>query len=52
MKGVYQHCGEKHLHRCLAEFGFRYNQRVALSVNDTIRAGRALEVIKGKRLTL
>ena len=25
MKGVYQHCGEQHLHRYLAEFDFRYN---------------------------
>jgi len=24
MKGVYQHCKEKHLHRYLAEFDFRY----------------------------
>ncbi len=51
MKGVYQHCAEKHLHRYLAEFDFRYNQRVALGVNDTMRAERALEGIKGKRLT-
>ena len=34
MKGVYQHCAEKHLHRYLAEFDFRYNNRVALGVND------------------
>lgn len=51
MKGVYQHCGEKHLHRYLAEFDFRYNQRIALGVNDTMRAERALAGIKGKRLT-
>lgn len=51
MKGVYQHCGEKHLHRYLAEFDFRYNQRVALGVSDTMRAARAIEGIKGKRLT-
>ena len=30
MKGVYQHCGEKHLHRYLAEFDFRYSNRVKL----------------------
>jgi transposase-like protein len=29
MRGVYQHCGEKHLHRYLAEFDFRYNNRAA-----------------------
>ena len=27
MKGVYQHCDEAHLHRYLAEFDFRYNNR-------------------------
>ena len=32
MKGIYQHCAEKHLHRYLAEFDFRYNDRVALGV--------------------
>lgn len=51
MKGVYQHCGEKHLHRYLAEFDFRYNQRVKLGVSDAMRAERALHGIKGKRLT-
>ena len=51
MKGVYQHCSEKHLHRYLAEFDFRYNARVALGVNDEMRAGRALKGISGKRLT-
>lgn len=51
MKGVYQHCGKQHLHRYLAEFDFRYNQRIALGVNDTMRAERALAGIKGRRLT-
>jgi transposase-like protein len=51
MKGVYQHCGEKHLHRYLAEFDFRYNNRVALGVADGERSLRALSGIKGKRLT-
>jgi len=32
MKGVYQHCGEAHLHRYLAEFDFRYNRRSALGI--------------------
>src|ERR1700730_4552426 len=35
MTGVYQHCSEKHLHRYLAEFDFRYSNRVALGVDDT-----------------
>jgi hypothetical protein len=51
MKGVYQHCKEKHLHRYLAEFDFRYSNRVALGVNDVTRADRALKGIVGKRLT-
>jgi hypothetical protein len=38
MRGVYQHCSEKHLHRYLAEFDFRYNNRVALGVDDQQRA--------------
>lgn len=50
MKGVYQHCEEKHLHRYLAEFDFRYNNRVALGVNDTSRTNEALRGIVGKRL--
>jgi transposase-like protein len=51
MKGVYQHCSEKHLHRYLAEFDFRYSNRVRLGVNDEARTGRALKGITGKRLT-
>ena len=51
MRGIYQHCGEQHLHRYLAEFDFRYSNRVALGVNDTARADRALAGIAGKRLT-
>lgn len=51
MRGVYQHCGEQHLHRYLAEFDFRYSNRAAVGVDDTERAGRALAGIVGKRLT-
>jgi transposase-like protein len=51
MVGVYQHCSEKHLHRYLAEFDFRYNARQALGMNDAVRAERALKGIVGKRLT-
>lgn len=51
MKGVYQHCSEKHLHRYLAEFDFRYNNRSAKGVEDVERTERALRGIKGKRLT-
>ncbi|MEZ5872400.1 MAG: IS1595 family transposase [Nitratireductor sp.] len=51
MRGTYQHCAEKHLHRYLAEFDFRHNGRVALGVNDVARADRILCGVTGKRLT-
>jgi transposase-like protein len=51
MKGVYQHCSEKHLHRYLAEFDFRYNNRIARGVNDEARATRMVKGVVGKRLT-
>lgn len=51
MKGVYQHCSEKHLHRYLAEFDFRYNNRSAKGVEDAPRAEKALAGARGKRLT-
>lgn len=50
MKGTYQHCREKHLHRYMAEFDFRYNHRVKLGVNDIGRTTVALFGAKGKRL--
>ena len=51
MKGVYQHCSEAHLHRYLAEFEFRYNNRIANGVDDRARGNAALAGIVGKRLT-
>ncbi len=51
MKGVYQHCGQNHLNRYLAEFDFRYSNRVANGVSDTERAEKLLRGVKGKRLT-
>ncbi len=51
MRGTYQHCSEKHLHRYLAEFDFRYNNRIATGVNDTERANELAKGIVGKRLT-
>jgi len=51
MKGIYQHCAEHHLHRYLAEFDFRYNNRIALGIDDTTRSVKALLGAKGKRLT-
>ena len=48
MKGIYQHCGEKHLHRYLAKFDFRYSHR---KIEEAQRAAEALKGITGKRLT-
>ena len=49
MKGVYQHCGEQHLQRYLAEFDFRYSHRIALGVDDRNRTVKAMAGIVGKR---
>jgi transposase-like protein len=51
MKGTYQHCDEKHLHRYAAEFDFRYNHRVGLGMDDVARAEAIVRGIVGKRLT-
>jgi transposase-like protein len=48
MKGIYQHCGEAHLHRYLAEFDFRYNTR---QITDSERTTAMMQGIEGKRLT-
>ncbi len=51
INGIYQHVSEAHLHRYLAEFDFRHNNRIKLGVNDTDRAARILKGAEGKRLT-
>lgn len=51
MKGVYPHCSEKHLHRYLAEYDFRYSNRIANGVDDAGRGVIALQGAHGKRLT-
>lgn len=51
MRGVYQHCKEKHLHRYLAEYDFRYNHRAKLGFDDRDRAREAVKGAAGKRLT-
>ena len=51
MKGTYQHCAKRHLHRYMAEFDFRYSNRSALGCEDQERTVRALKGIVGKRLT-
>jgi len=50
MKGTYQHCAKHHLNRYLAEFDFRYSNRVKLGVNDVQRAEKLLKGVVGKRL--
>jgi len=51
MTGVYQHCSEKHLHRYVGEYEFRFNHRVKLGWSDKARADAALIGAEGKRLT-
>lgn len=51
MRGIYQHCSGDHLHRYLAEFDFRYNNRAKLGVVDSERADRLIAGVVGKRLT-
>jgi transposase-like protein len=48
MRGNYQHCAEKNLHRYLAEYDFRYNTR---NLTDGERAALAVVSGVGKRLT-
>ena len=50
MKGTYQHCAKKHLHRYMAELAFRYSNRIAAGLDDQDRAHIALQGISGKRL--
>ncbi len=51
MRGIYQHCSEKHLHRYLAEYDFRFNHRSKLGIEDGERAMLAVKNAAGKRLT-
>jgi hypothetical protein len=51
MRVTDQHCSENHLHRYLAEFDFRYNNRIALGVDYTARADELAKGIVGMRLT-
>jgi hypothetical protein len=49
--GTYHHVSPQPLKRYLAEFDFRYNERMALGVSDEARTTKALRGIVGKRLT-
>jgi transposase-like protein len=51
MRGVYQHASKRHLHRYVAEFDFRYSNRIAVGVNDIARTDILLAGVVGKRLT-
>jgi transposase-like protein len=51
INGVYHHVSQQHLKRYLAEFDFRYNERMKLGVSDTERTAKAIKGIVGKRLT-
>jgi hypothetical protein len=37
--GVYHHVSQQHLKRYLAEFDFRYNERIALGIDDIAQVG-------------
>ena len=49
--GTYHHVSEQHLDRYLAEFDFRYNNRLDLGVSDPARSKKLLKGIVGRRLT-
>jgi transposase-like protein len=49
--GTFHHISEQHLHRYLAEFDFRYNNRSGLGIEDAERADKIMAGITGKRLT-
>ena len=49
--GTFHHVSAQHLKRYLAEFDFRYNNRVALGISDGERFAKSVPGIVGKRLT-
>lgn len=49
--GTFHHVSEAHLSRYLSEFDFRYSNRIALGITDTMRTDELLRQISGKRLT-
>jgi transposase-like protein len=51
VNGTFHSISEAHLARYLAEFDFRWSNRIALGVNDTMRTDELLRGIGGKRLT-
>ncbi len=51
VNGIYHHISQEHMPLYLAEFDFRYNNRMKLGVSDTGRAEKILRGARGKRLT-
>lgn len=51
MKGVQQHRAKNYLHRYLAEFDFRYDDRANLGAENAERASCVLRGVVGERLT-
>jgi hypothetical protein len=51
LNGVYQHVSPTHLKRYVAEFDFRYNNRIGLGVDDMQRTEKLARGAVGKRLT-
>ena len=49
--GVYQHVSPTHLKRYVAEFDFRYNNRIGLGIDDMARTEKLARGAAGKRLT-
>jgi hypothetical protein len=49
--GTFHHVSRGHLHRYCDEFAFRYNNRIALGINDGQRAANLITASFGKRLT-
>jgi transposase-like protein len=49
--GTYHHVSQQHLKRYLAEFDYRYNERMALGIGDAERMAKSIPGIVGKRLT-
>jgi hypothetical protein len=49
--GVYHHTSQEHLHRYLAEFDFRYNNREGNGITDAECMAKSVQGIVGRRLT-
>src|SRR5438067_9122390 len=49
--GTFHHVSQQHLKRYLAEFDYRYNERMSLGVSDSERMRKSVQGIVGKRLT-